>query len=449
MPNKVTSNEIFEKVKAACAADEVEVFVERKRAALTRFHNNFIGQNGEEENLHISVRALHDGRTARASGNKTNDESLARLAKSAYEAALEQPQNPDLLPMPESQNYEAVERFDEATAALSPLARAEAVGKVVERADKNGLTVAGVLASNSSTQTLMNSKGLVVEHAETRAEFSVTYFKGEAGNTAQSGWAKGNFAKADELEVEALAERACQKALDNKDQQEIEPGKYTVILEPAAALDYLGFIFYDFAATAVEDKQSCFTGQLGKQVFGSNIAITDDVFHPMQTGSVWDGEGMPRRKVTLVENGVLKNLVYSRQTAKKLNAEPTGHGFLLPNEYGEAPMNLVFSGGNTSLEEMIRATERGILVTRLWYIREVDPFEKILTGMTRDGTFLVEDGKVKGALRNFRFNQSVKEALHNVAEMGEPVRTAGEESFEMVVPPMKIRDFNFTEVTKF
>jgi predicted Zn-dependent protease len=146
-------------------------------------------------------------------------------------------------------------------------------------------------------------------------------------------------------------------------------------------------------------------------------------------------------------------LVYSRATAKRMpagmHAKPTGHGFPLPNEYGEAPMNLVFGGGTATLDEMIASTDRGILVTRLWYIREVDPYEKVLTGMTRDGTFLVENGKLAGGIRNFRFNQSVLEMLSSVEAMSAPVRAAGEESFEMVVPAMKIRNFHFSEVTKF
>jgi predicted Zn-dependent protease len=163
----------------------------------------------------------------------------------------------------------------------------------------------------------------------------------------------------------------------------------------------------------------------------------------------YDGEGLPRQKVRLVDRGVPTNLVYSRATAKKMKAKPTGHGFSLPNEYGEAPMNLVFAGGDSSMDEMIRTTERGILVTRLWYIREVDPYEKILTGMTRDGTFLIENGRIAGGIRNFRFNQSAIEMLAKVEMLGRPVRAAGEESFEMVVPAMKVRDFHFSEVTKF
>ena len=182
---------------------------------------------------------------------------------------------------------------------------------------------------------------------------------------------------------------------------------------------------------------------------GENITLWDDAYHPLQTGPPHDGEGLPRQKVLLVDRGVVKNLVYARATAKKMKAKPTGHGFSLPNEYGEAPMNLVFAGGDKSTDEMIRTTERGILVTRLWYIREVDPYEKILTGMTRDGTFLIENGRIAGGIRNFRFNQSIIEMLSNVEMLGPAVRAAGEESFEMVVPPMKVRNFHFSEVTKF
>ena len=171
--------------------------------------------------------------------------------------------------------------------------------------------------------------------------------------------------------------------------------------------------------------------------------------HPLQLGAPFDGEGLARQRVKLVDGGVPKNLVYSRATAKKMKTKPTGHSLPLPNELGEAPMNLVLDGGKASLDAMIGSTDRGILVTRVWYVREVDPYQKILTGMTRDGTFLVEGGKVKHGLLNFRFNQSLIEMLNNVEAMGKAVRASGEEAFDMVVPAMKIRGFNFTEVTKF
>ena len=262
-------------------------------------------------------------------------------------------------------------------------------------------------------------------------------------------WAKANSASVAGFNSLELAQRASDKAHRSTGPRELEPGRYTVILEPAAVLDLVGFLFYDFAATALEDKRSCLNGRMGKRVFGKNITILDDVYNPLQLGAPFDGEGLPRQRVLLVDSGVPKNLVYSRYAARRARKKPTGHGFPLPNEYGEAPMNLVFSGGKASFDQMICSTERGLLATRLWYIREVDPYEKVLTGMTRDGLFLVEKGRVTTAVRNFRFNQSILEMLRNVELLGPAVRATGEEAFEMVVPAMKIGDFRFTEVTKF
>jgi predicted Zn-dependent protease len=201
--------------------------------------------------------------------------------------------------------------------------------------------------------------------------------------------------------------------------------------------------------------------RIGQKIFGENITIYDDVYHPLQSGAAFDGEGMRRAQVELVKNGVIKNLVYARATARQLAASqfasqlgairPTGHGFPLPNEMGEAPMNIVFEapGEAKTLEQMVGETERGVYVTRLWYIREVDPYEKILTGMTRDGTFMVENGVIGNGILNFRFNESLLHMLSNVVAMSAPVRASGEESFDMVVPAMKVEEFNFTEVTKF
>jgi len=435
---------IAERVLKLSDADETEVDVSAGTDALTRFANNTIHQNVAEQTLDISVRAVVDGRTARATTNKTDDESLRRVVASAISLARNEPENPDLLPMLGKQKYQKVSRFFSATANTTPEDRAKAVARVCKMAEKKRQTTAGIFASGGSQSVMANSKGLFADYEQTRAEFSVTMLEKNS-----SGWAKANSPDVRKIDPDELAESASQKAAQSREPREIEPGHYTTILPPAAVLDLVGFLFYDFAGTAALDKRSCFTGRIGKKVLGENITLWDDAYHPLQTGPPHDGEGLPRQKVLLVDRGVVKNLVYSRATAKKMKAKPTGHGFSLPNEYGEAPMNLVFAGGDKSTDEMIRTTERGVLVTRLWYIREVDPYEKILTGMTRDGTFLIEDGKIAGGIRNFRFNQSIIEMLSDVEALGPAVRAAGEESFEMVVPPMKVRNFHFSEVTKF
>jgi PmbA protein len=435
---------LAERVLKLSNADETEVEIDAAADALTRFANNTIHQNVAEQTMGISVRAVVDGRTARASTNKTDDDSLRRAVAAAVSLARNEPRNPDLLPMLRAQKYQKVARSFAATAETTPQDRARAVKRVCEMAERTKQTAAGIFSSGALQSVLANSKGLFASYERTRAEFSVTIMEANS-----SGWAKSNSPDISNIDPDELAERASRKCADSRNPREIPAGHYTAILEPPAVLDLVGFLFYDFAGTAVLDKRSCFTGRVGKKLLGENITLWDDVYHPLQTGAPFDGEGVPRQKVTLVEKGVLKNLVYSRATAKKMKAKPTGHGFSLPNEYGEAPMNLVFAGGDKSVDEMVRTTQRGILVTRLWYIREVDPYEKIVTGMTRDGTFLIEDGCVAGGVRNFRFNQSIIEMLANVEMLGMPVRSAGEESFEMVVPPMKVRGFHFSEVTKF
>jgi predicted Zn-dependent protease len=438
------AEQIFSKVLKYSTAEETEAIISSTAYALTRFANNTIHQNVAEESSVLSVRAVVDGRMARASTNKFDEDSVRQLCEGALALARWQPPDPDLLPMPAAQMYQAVERFYAETAELTPPARAKTVQAVIARAETDHLTAAGVFSSSATASALFNSRGLGAFHEETLSEFSVTML-GESS----SGWAKKTSPNRAEIEPEQLAERAARKALESREPREIPPGKYTVILEPAAVLDLLGFLVLDFGGLAIHEKRSCFTGRVGQKVFGENIHLRDDVFHPLQAGAPFDGEGMPRQRVTLVEKGVVKNLVYARQSAHKAGAEPTGHGFPLPNEYGEAPMNIVMEGNRSSLEEMVRSTSQGLLVTRLWYIREVDPYRKILTGMTRDGTFWIEGGEVRHGVRNFRFNQSLIEMLGQVEMMSPPQRTAGEESFEMVVPAMKVRDFNFSSITRY
>jgi predicted Zn-dependent protease len=358
--------------------------------------------------------------------------------------AASQPKDLRLLPVPGPQKYRRVHRFSKETAAVPPDVRAQAVRRACDLAVKNGQVAAGIYSTGQSQTAMGNSRGLFAAYRETHSEFSITMQEKPAAS-----WAKANSADVRNFDPQMLAVRAGEKAHLAVAPRELSPGRYTVILEPAAVLDLVGFLFYDFAATALQDKRSCLTQRVGRQLFGKNISIYDDVYHPLQLGAPFDGEGMPRQKVHLVNCGVPKNLVYSRNSAKVVCKKPTGHGFMLPNEYGEAPMNLVFSGGGTAMEQMIASTDRGLLVTRLWYIREVDPYEKIMTGMTRDGLFLVEKGRVLSAVRNFRFNQSLLEMLRNVELLGPAVRATGEEAFEMVVPAMKVRDFHFSEVTKF
>ena len=467
MLTKEKAGDIFDRICKLSSADEIEVLFSGGRFALTRFANNAIHQNVAEENYGVSVRTVFGGRTARASTNKFDEESLRQVVRASESLAKVQHPDADLLPMPDARDAgwtgespvpTRVEpsRYFEQTASITPEIRAEGVKKIVGVADAHKLTTAGVFSSAESVDGIFNSRGLSQWHTQTSAEVSITVLAADS-----SGWQKINSPDVANLDPLALAEVAAKKAIDSAHPREIPAGKCTVILEPSAALDIVGFMFWDYSGMAILDQRSFLTGRIGTKLFGENITIRDDVTHLLQTGSPFDGEGVRRQQVELVENGVVRRVIYARATAERMKhsefhdkvgpVEATGHGFALPNEMGEMPQNIVFAPVNDpqTVEQMIASTERGILVTRLWYIREVEPFEKMLTGMTRDGTFYVENGKVQGGVRNFRFNESLIHMLSNVEAMSVPVRACGDESFDMVVPAMKVRDFNFTEVTKF
>jgi predicted Zn-dependent protease len=465
MLTKDQAAEIFAKLRRYTSADEIEAIFYGGHSALTRFANNTIHQNVAEEHYGVSVRTTFGGRTARASTNKLDDDSLRQVVQSSEAIAKVQEPNPDLLAMPDRDEVQGnggaepdsiPARHYQRTAETTPDARAHAVEKMVRIAQEHKLTAAGIFATSDGIEGIFNSRGVAEWHRQTSSDISITMLGANS-----SGWQKSNSPNVADLNPSVLAETAARKAIDSANPKEISAGKYTVILEPAAVLDIVGFMFYDFGGLAILDQRSFLNNRVGTAIFGDNIHISDDVAHPLQSGAPFDGEGVRRQRVSLVEKGVVKRLVYARSSAAKMKAcehkdkvgtiEATGHGFPLPNEMGEAPMNVVFARPDDprTVEEMIASSERGILVTRLWYIREVDPYEKILTGMTRDGTFYIEDGKLRHGLLNFRFNESLLHMLSNVEEMGEPVRASGEESFDMVVPAMKVKDFNFTEVTKF
>jgi predicted Zn-dependent protease len=351
-----------------------------------------------------------------------------------------------------------VQRYFENTARLTPQDRARSVGVMVDVARKHGLTAAGIVSSAESVEGIFNSRGVADWYQQTLAELSVTMI----GDTS-SGWQKANSPNSSELDFQRRAEIAAEKSVNSKNPRELPPGKYTVILEPASVLDAVGFMFWDFGGSALLEQRSFLNDRIGTQLFGENINVWDDVYHPLQTGAPFDGEGIRRHRLKLIDKGVVQQVTYARSGARRMEQseigsrvgpiKPTGHGFALPNEIGEAPLNIVFEvsnpGRSQTVEQMIASTDRGILVTRLWYIREVDPYEKMLTGMTRDGTFLIENGTVQSGILNFRFNESLLHMLQNVEAMGLPVRASGEESMDMVVPAMKVRNFNFTESTKF
>ncbi len=438
--------EVFERADRAARASgaEVEMLLGVTSSALTRFANNAIHQNVAEERRYASIRALLGQRTARASTNRFDEASIRAAVAQAIEIARAQQPDTELLPMAEPAPLEELDRFCPSTATATPEDRAATVAEAIRIVESDSGTAAGIFSTGQSAEAILNSRGVFGYYVETSAQFSITAMREDS-----SGWAKASAPDRGAFDPLALAQSASRKAALSAHPREVPPGRYTVILEPAAVGDLVGQMFFDFGATAVRDQRSFLTGRIGQKLFGEGIAIADDVRHPLQSGAPFDAEGVPRRRLRLVERGVAGEVARSRQAAARDGAEPTGHGFPVPNEEGEAPLNIVIEGGSQSLADIVASTERGILVTRFWYIREVDPYRKIMTGMTRDGTFLVEGGRIAGGVKNFRFNESLIELLTNVEAMSPSERVSGEESFDMVAPAMRVRDFNFTETTGF
>src|SRR5205814_2948915 len=360
--------DIFSRIRKYATADEVECLFYGGKSALTRFANNTIHQNVAEENYGVSVRSVLQGRTARATTNKFDDESLKSVVDASENLARVQEPDPDLLPLAEpvgnSKGQRSPSRHFQQTAEFSPADRAEAVGNIVSIAQKQKLTAAGIFSSAETIEGIFNSRGLTAWHTQTSAEISITMLAPDS-----SGWQKANSPDVSNLNAEALANIAAEKAVKSAEPLEIAPGKYTVILEPAAVLDTVGFAFFDFGGLAILDQRSFLNNRIGTKLFGDNINICDDVVHPLQSGAPFDGEGVWRHRVSLVENGVVKRLVYARATAEKMRSseykdkvgiiEPTGHGFPIPNEMGEAPMNIVFAAPKDSktIDQMVASTE--------------------------------------------------------------------------------------------
>lgn len=436
---------------ASGRCDGVEVSIAGDNIATSRFANNHMTQNQAPDNHTLSLRVLKDKKQIRLATSDTSGYGLKKIVDNAIELVkFSEPDDSlqNVISLSESDSNGGddprVGIDDRRAIKFDAGQRADVIKGIVEIASENDLTSAGTVSNGLKFEAFGNCNGVFCFHQETHAQCSVTM----EGSTS-TGWAKGQSSRLKEVSPLNLAKIAADKALKASHPKDIEPGRYTAILEPSAVLDLLGYLRWDLSGTSHLDKQSCLLDKLGDQVFGENINISDDVYADSQTGALFDGAGLKRKKVNLVENGVLNALVYGRRSAMLSKANPTGHGLPEPNNFGEYPMNLTMAGSDSNLDEMIKNTPKGILLSRVWYVRTVDPARKILTGMTRDGTYMISDGEICHGVKNLRFNISLLELFNKVEALGKPVRAAGEETIPGVVPAMKVGDFNFTEVTKF
>jgi len=437
-----------ETVLGLAEADQTEVIITTQDLALTRFAANRIHQNVAETDVNVRVRSVIGKRIGVATANDLEESNLIGLVRKAETAAKLQQENPEFRSLPEPQPIQTVDAVSESTAVCTPQLRADGVEAIVRQAKAKRLDASGAFSTSTDELMIANSLGTRAYHAGTTANvMSVIMGTSGSGYAADLSW------DVDDIDPAEVGRIAVDKALRGADPVQIEPGEYTVILEEAAVANMLFFLGYlGLGALAVQEGRSFMSGRFGEKVTGDAITIWDDGLDPRGLPLPFDFEGVPRQKLSLIENGVAKNVAYDSFTAgRETGKRSTGHALAAPNVLGPIPIHLFMAPGSATVEEMIASTERGIWVTRFHYTNPVHPVKTILTGMTRDGTFLIENGKIAKPLKNLRFTQNILEAFENVEALGRDAKRvqAGFGNIATVVPVAKISGFRFTGTTEF
>ena len=423
-------------------AEETRITINSGGRGNTRFAVNQISTGGDNYDATIAVRSSVGKRSAVVNTNKLDDASLKSAVQLSERLAKLSPEDPEAMPELGPQTYVEGKGWSESTASLDPSARANAARAITEPSRVAGLVSTGYLETHAGVTAVANSKGLFAYGRQTALSLTTTVRTQDGTGSGWAGATSHDFAR---LDPKALGERAIDKARRSVNPVGIEPGRYTVILEPTAVGNLIQFITFAMSARNADEGRSFFSkagggNKIGMKVVDERVTISSDPLDPEAYANTFAGDGQPLTKTTWIENGVVKNLSYDRFWAQKQGKQP------LPTS-GTVRM----SGGTTTTDQMIASTERGIIVTRFWYLRPVDPRTILYTGLTRDGTFLIERGKITRAIKNFRFNESPIFMLNNLDAMGAPVRVSASEAggpgLAIVVPPIKVRDFNFTSLS--
>ena len=434
------SQALIEKIVKMSKADGISVSVDSGYQANIRFAANQMSTAGGVVNSQIGIESTFGKKHAAAVTNDMSDESLRRVVEQSEALAKLSPDDPETMPGLPQQTYVPVNGYFDSTANLTPEDRARAALTALEPARKAGdLKAAGFIIVNASANALGNNKGLFAYNRNTNANYTLTV---RTDDGTGSGWAGAEHPDWKQLNFPALSTHAIDKARLSRNPVAIEPGRYTVILEPQAVGDLVQLMAFYMDARESDEGRSAFAKQgggnkIGEKIVDSRVTIFSDPQDPQLLSQPYDGDGLPLSRQVWVEGGVLKKLYYSRFWAQKQGKQATGF-----------PSSVKLEGGTTSMDDLIKSTPRGVLVTRLWYLREVDPRTILYTGLTRDGTFLIENGKISKAIKNFRFNDSPLFLLNNLEAMSPAVRIAGTEAGGAVVmPAIKAKDFNFTSLS--
>ncbi|HEY8969486.1 MAG TPA: TldD/PmbA family protein [Puia sp.] len=437
--SKDEAQQLLKKVLSYSKAEECQVSLTGSDGGNIRYARNSVSTAGEISQLTLVVNSIYGKKSGIATIDEFDDASLEKVVRRAEELAQLAPENPELMPLLGPQDFPESITYVPATAAITPDTRAEAVSRSIQTCKDAKLQAAGYLENTTSFNAVMNSKGLFAYNKGTDVVFTVTT-RNEEGTG--SGYAARGYNDISKLDTLSATKIATSKANGSIGAKAIEPGKYTVILEPGAVAYLLESLFFGLDARSADEGRSFMSkagggNRLGEQLMDTKVNIYSDPFNPELPSSTWNGEGQLLTKRNWIEKGVVKNLSYSRFWADKKKVDPV-----------PGPSNVIMDGGTASLEELIKSTEKGILVSRLWYIRMVDPQTLLLTGLTRDGTFYIENGEVKFPIKNFRFNESPVIMLNNVEALGKPERSISVESYRSyLVPPIKARDFTFSSLS--
>lgn len=434
---------LLTKVLAFSKADEMEATLNGGRTANTRFAVNSATTSGDTDDLVLAVNAHFGQRGGVATTNTLDDAGLERVVRAAEEIARLRPEDPEQQPFLEKQSYlEIKDGFDDATYNADAQMRARGIATTVDPSRVKNLVAAGIFQNQGGFNARANTRGNFGYSMGSQASYTTTVRTADAQG---SGWASAMSHRIRDVDAPAVGARSIMKAEQSQNPIAIEPGKYTVILEPDAVGDLITNMLFFFGARQADEGRSFLAkkgggNMLGEKLFGDGVNIYTDPNYPGAPGAPFDGSGLASRPMDFIRGGVVKNLNYSRYWAKKQGKEPTPF-----------PTNVIIDGGKSSVDEMIAGTERGVLVTRLWYIRLVDPQSVLYTGLTRDGTFLIEKGRIKSAIKNFRFNETPVKMLNNVEMMSPVSRITGSErvgdGFPVLAPAIKVREFEFSSLS--
>jgi predicted Zn-dependent protease len=429
---------LIDRVVKLSRAEEIQVSLNESADRNIRFADNRITTAGGVSDLSVRIFSAFGKRHAVSTTNDITDEGLERTVRLSETLARLAPENPEKMPLVGPQTYADGAAYFASTAAVTAEARARAAGLVLDAAKRAGdLKAAGILQAGSGMNAIGNNKGLFAYEPQTSVDFTTTV---RTTDGTGSGWAGANHRDWSRIDFKAVSDAAVTKARLSRNPAPIEPGRYTVVLEPQAAGDLISLMGGAFDARSAEEGRSAFSKQgggtrVGETIVDERISFVSDPADPQILGSRFDNDGMPVGRRVWVENGVLRNLAYSRYWAQRQGREPTG----FPNSF-------MMTGGTESLEDIIKSTDRGVLITRFWYIRPVNARTLVFTGLTRDGTFMIENGKIVRPVRNMRFNESPLFMLGKLDAIGRPVRLAGDSS-GLVMPPVRVKDFNFASVS--